>query len=89
MSLETIFEEALKLSPREQATLIEMVGRALRDSLPDYVPSDEEREDERLWDEQFADSEHVLNRLMNEALNEYTAGHTTRMDFDDDELGIR
>jgi|GEM_PF-5509699 len=89
MSLETVFAEVLKLSPREQASLIEMVGRVLRDSIPADIMSVEERDDERQWEEQFAASEDVLRTLMDEALQEYEAGRTTLMDFDDDDLGIR
>ncbi len=48
--------------------------------------TEEEAADETLWDEQFAQSQDVLEQMSGEAHEEYVAGRTDAFDPDHDEL---
>jgi hypothetical protein len=41
----------------------------------------EEIEDEKKWDESFAESEDLLDKLANEALKEHRSGKTEKLDI--------
>jgi hypothetical protein len=49
------------------------------------ISADEIAADEALWDEQFAKSQDVLERMSQQAHEEYVAGLTEDFDPDDDE----
>ena len=66
--LQRAFEEASKLPEEEQ------------DALGEWLL--EELQSERRWDELFARSQPVLEKLAEEALAEYRAGETEPMTFD-------
>jgi hypothetical protein len=66
--LEKAFEEASKLPEEEQDAL----ARALLEELVS----------ERRWDELFASSPDLLRELSEEALREYRAGGTEKLDPD-------
>ncbi len=66
--LETAFSEASKLSQKDQDALATIIL--------------EELISERRWDEMFAKSEDALEKLANEALEEYRAGKTEPLDPD-------
>ena len=42
----------------------------------------EELEIEKEWERRFAESENILNRLANEAIDTHKKGKTKQMDFD-------
>ena len=50
------------------------------------ISADEVAADEALWDEQFARSQEVLERMSQEAHEEYVAGLTEEFDPDDEDL---
>lgn len=64
--LEKAFEEASRLSEKEQDAL----ARALLEELAS----------ERRWDELFSGSHDLLNELAKEALEEHRAGRTEELD---------
>lgn len=67
--LEKAFAEASKLSQREQ------------DALAQWIL--EELASERRWDQAFATSQDVLEKMADEALAEYRAGKTEELDPDE------
>ena len=67
--LERALAEVAKLSPTDQDAIAAIIL--------------EELEDERRWDESFARSADVLERLADEALAEHRAGKTKVLDPDD------
>jgi hypothetical protein len=66
------FEPPTHLRPGEVRIIIETID------------AEAEAADEALWDEQFANSQDVLEFLANEARAEYAAGLTEDFDPDDD-----
>jgi hypothetical protein len=66
--LEKAFKRASKLPDVEQNALAKWLL--------------EELEAEREWDKRFAESEDVLGRLADEAIEAHRQGKTTEMDFD-------
>ncbi|MBL7127868.1 MAG: hypothetical protein ISS16_02670 [Ignavibacteria bacterium] len=64
--LKKAFERASKLSDEEQNELAKWLISEL--------------EAERKWDKSYSKSEDILDKLADEALNEYTAGKTKPMD---------
>jgi hypothetical protein len=67
--LEQAFREASKLTEVEQNVLAKWVL--------------EELESERKWDKSFAESEDVLDKLADEALNEHRKGKTRPLSLKD------
>jgi hypothetical protein len=67
--LKQAFEEASKLTDVEQNALAKWVL--------------EELESEKAWDQAFAASEDVLEKLANEALDEYQKGKTKSLTLKD------
>ena len=66
--LEKAFEDASKLPDIEQNKLAKWLM--------------EELKDERKWDRAFADSEDILGRLADEAIEAHRQGKTTPLDID-------
>ena len=66
--LERAFKKASKLPERDQ------------DALAKWVL--EELESERKWDKSFTESENVLDKLADEALEEHKKGNTKPVNFD-------
>lgn len=66
--LEKAFEEVSKLPKQEQ--------NALAKWLLEQISA------EQKWDEKFADSEDVLDKLADEALDEYGEGKTKKLETD-------
>jgi hypothetical protein len=69
--LQRAYNEAAKLPPEEQDELARAVLRAI--------------EDERSWDELFAQSQDLLADMADEAEAEYNAGKTEPLRIDDDD----
>jgi hypothetical protein len=69
--LQRAYIEAAKLPPEEQDELARAVLRAI--------------EDERSWDELFAQSQDLLADMADEAEAEYNAGKTEPLRIDDDD----
>jgi hypothetical protein len=69
--LQRAYNEAAKLPPEEQDELARAVLRAI--------------EDERSWDELFAQSQDLLAEMADEAEAEYNAGKTEPLRIDDDD----
>lgn len=69
--LQRAYDEAAKLPPEEQDELARAVLRAI--------------EDERSWDELFAQSQDLLADMADEAEAEYNAGKTEPLRVDDDD----
>lgn len=69
--LQRAYNEAAKLPPEEQDELARAVLRAI--------------EDERSWDELFAQSQDLLADMADEAEAEYNAGKTEPLRVDDDD----
>ena len=67
--LERALAEVARLSPRDQDAIAAIIL--------------EELEDDRRWDEAFARSADVLERLADEALAEFRAGKTKPLDPDE------
>lgn len=65
--LEEAFKKASKLPEVEQNALAKWLL--------------EELEDERKWEKEFSESEDVLDRLADEAIEEHGKGKTKPMDF--------
>jgi hypothetical protein len=68
-ALQQVFDEVSKLPEREQ----EFIAAVIR----------EELDSERRWDELFAKSQDVLDRLADEAIAQYKAGLTEPINLDD------
>ena len=69
--LQRAYNEAAKLPPEEQDELARAVLRAI--------------EDERSWDELFAQSQDLLADMADEEEAEYNAGKTEPLRVDDDD----
>ena len=68
--LKKVFDLASKLSPEEQDALASLIMAEI--------------EDDRRWDAAFGASQPALEKLAQEALEEYRSGRTTPLEFDDD-----
>lgn len=66
--LEKAFKEVSKLPKKEQNALTKWLL--------------EEIKSEQKWDEKFAESEDVLDKLADEALSEYREGKTRKLETD-------
>lgn len=66
--LEKAFEEVSKLPKKEQNALAKWLL--------------EELKTEQIWDKKFAESEDVLDKLTDEALDEYREGKTRNLETD-------
>jgi len=67
-ALEEVFKEASKLSEAEQDALAEAIRAEI--------------EAEEMWDQSFAGSLDIVERLADEAIADYRAGRTTPVDPD-------
>ena len=83
--------ELVRTLPAERLSSLYDFARFLKEQLPGeagediFGESEEEiAADEAWWDEQFAQSEGTLLRLAEQAEEEYRAGETTPMEFDDE-----
>lgn len=65
--LEKAVERTASLSAQEQDEVARLILEAL------------DAQDDRLWDRQFAESQDVLGLLAAEALTDYHAGRTTKI----------
>ena len=67
-ALQRAFDEASKLPEREQEFIAALVMEGI--------------ESERRWDDAFAESQDVLEKMADETLAEFEAGNTSPLDLD-------